>query len=297
MSKAAEIYQAAVARIVTAIESGQAKGDQWSAPWHAPAGGSMGEPINAVTRRPYRGMNVLNLWSLCRGNEFVTFQQALGNGTPIRKGEKSVGYVFKFGTGRAENDDGSERIFSFARAYAVFAADQMDGYTPPVTVARPDLTARLEHADRALASLGVPVTHGGGRAFYAPSVDCVTMPDRSAFLETANGTATEHYYSTLAHEMTHATGHAKRLNRQFGTRFGNFAYAVEELVAELGAAFICARLDIGNSARADHAQYLAHWLGVLKAHPRALWFAAARAQEAADLILGARQEIEQREAA
>jgi antirestriction protein ArdC len=149
--------------------------------------------------------------------------------------------------------------------------------------ALPSVAERIEAAEQAFvdyqAQQGLSVRHGGNRAFYAPGADMVQMPLREAFR------STEGYYSVLAHELTHSTGHERRLSRQFGKRFGDRAYAVEELVAELGAAMICGTLGIEAEPRDDHADYIASWLRVLKDDKRAVVSAAAHAQKAADLVL------------
>jgi antirestriction protein ArdC len=154
------------------------------------------------------------------------------------------------------------------------------------------------HADlyqRGDESRGVPLrrqtpsprrahTHGGSRAFYRPSTDSIHLPPREAFIGTATSSPAETYYSTLLHELVHYSGHETRCNRQLGKRFGDDAYAMEELVAELGAAFLCADLQITAEPRADHAQYLSHWLTVLKADNKAIFTAASKASEAATFL-------------
>ncbi|CAN0504535.1 unnamed protein product, partial [Phaeothamnion confervicola] len=131
-----------------------------------------------------------------------------------------------------------------------------------------------------IAGTGARITYGGDRAYYRTSTDEIVMPDDHRFTDTATMTRSEAFYATLLHECVHFSGAEKRLNRQFGNRFGDQAYAFEELVAELGAAFLCAELAITNTPRADHAQYLANWLAVLKQDKRALFHAAAKAAEA-----------------
>ena len=135
-----------------------------------------------------------------------------------------------------------------------------------------------------VVATGATIHHGGGRAFYRPSTDSIQLPPREAFIGTPTSTPAESYYSTLCHELCHWTSHESRCNRQLGKRFGDQAYAVEELVAELGAAFLCADLRITDAPRTDHAQYLASWLAVMKADKKAIFTAASKASEAAAFL-------------
>ena len=125
----------------------------------------------------------------------------------------------------------------------------------------------------------ITFAHGGDRAFYAPSRDHVQLPDREAFRDT------ESYYATLLHEIGHSTGSPKRLDREFGKRFGTDAYAFEELVAEFASAMMCGALGVTDTPRPDHAAYIASWLSVLKSDKRAIFTAASKAQAATDLVL------------
>jgi antirestriction protein ArdC len=184
---------------------------------------------------------------------------------------------------RESQDDGADHPPSssrliFTRGYSVFNAAQVDGYTAK---SEPDLPMpeRIEKADSFFQSIGATLRHGGNRAYYAPETDHIQMPPFQAFVETAS------YYSTLAHEHTHWTGKAQRCDRQLGKRFGDKAYAAEELIAELGAAFTCAHLGLSTEPREDHAQYINSWLKVLKVDKRAIFTAASKAQQAADFMI------------
>jgi len=173
----------------------------------------------------------------------------------------------KFANGTRESDDDSPANGSrllFTRGYSVFNAGQVDGYAPPADSDVPMLK-RIERTDIFFKSVGADVRHGGNQAFYAPASDHIQMPPFVAFRE---GVA---YYSTLAHEHTHWT--ASRCDRQLSKRFGDSAYAAEELVAELGAAFTCAHLGLSTEPREDHAAYIQSWLKVLKADKRAIFTA------------------------
>jgi antirestriction protein ArdC len=178
----------------------------------------------------------------------------------------------------ADSDEAETRLF--ARATPVFAAEQVDGYAPPVLDTPATIITPIEQAEAFVAKTGATVHHGGNRAFYRPSTDSIYLPPREAFIVTATSTAAESYYLTFLHELTHFTRHETRCNRQLGKRFGDEAYAMEELVAELGAAFLCADLGITAEPRADRAQYLDHWLTV-KADKKAIFTAASKTSEAA----------------
>jgi antirestriction protein ArdC len=152
-------------------------------------------------------------------------------------------------------------------------AAQVDGYTPKPEPEIP-LLERIQLADACFQSIGADVRHGGNRAYYTTSDDHIQMPPFQAFTENVS------YYSTLAHEHTHWTAKLERCDRQLGKRFGDNAYAAEESIAELGAAFVCAHLGLSTEPREDHAQYINSWLKVLKADKRAVFTAASKARSA-----------------
>lgn len=286
----ADIYQTVTDRIVAAIEAGAG---EWRMPWHGEPGASAAVlPVNAVTKKPYRGVNVLNLWIAAQAAGYpagiwATYKQWQDLGAQVRKGERATLIVFwKVFENDADEDDadhedggeetGHERRRFMARGYHVFNCAQVDGYEAPALPASPEEPERIETAEAFFAGLGADIRHGGNRAFYAPGPDFVQMPPFPAFREPAA------YYATLAHEATHWTGHARRCNRDLKGRFGSDSYAAEELVAELGAAFLCATLGLASEPRPDHAAYIASWLKVLKQDKRAIFTAAGKAQEAAD---------------
>ena len=140
------------------------------------------------------------------------------------------------------------------------------------------------HATLTVAGTGASVRIHGDSAHYTPSTDTITMPDRERFFATSSGSAAQNWYATLLHELVHWSGADHRLARTFGKRFGDDAYAMEELVAELGSAFLCGDLGLSTSPRPDHASYLASWLKVLKADNRAIFTAASAAAKAADYL-------------
>jgi antirestriction protein ArdC len=173
----------------------------------------------------------------------------------------------------------------FARASRVFNADQVDGWRQ----SRPAPTALAEilpEVEATIEATGAAIVEAGDRAFYDRRADRIHVPDRHRFAGTATSTPTESFYATLLHELTHWSGAKERLDREFGERFGDDAYAFEELVAELGSAFLCADLRIANDPRPDHAAYVSHWLEVLKRDRRAIFTAARLASQAADYITG-----------
>lgn len=267
------------------IESMENNPGAWIKPW-VTAGPGM--PHNAVTGHEYNGINIPMLWGASahfghKTNGWASYQQWRQKGAQVRKGEK--GTMIVFWSFIEKEEDGKKKKIGFLKCSHVFNADQVDGfdYQPPTL---PNLAARLENAEAFFAATGADIRHGHSGAFYNPNSDFVAMPDREAFIATNGSSATETYYGTLAHEMTHWTGHAKRCDRQFGKRFGDHAYAFEELVAELGAAFLSAHLGISSEPRADHAQYLASWLRVLRKDSKAVLTAASKASEALTYLRG-----------
>jgi len=175
--------------------------------------------------------------------------------------------------GEEQDGQGSRRFF--ARGYSVFNAAQVDGYEATSPTLLPE-TQRIERAETFFAGLGAAIQHGGNRAYYRPADDRIQMPPFPAFADPVA------YYATLAHEVTHWTGYAGRFARDLAGRFGDHAYAAEGLVAELGAAFLCADLELASQPRPDHAAYVQSWLTVLHSDKRAIFTAAAKAQQASD---------------
>ncbi len=276
----ADIYQRITDRIAAAIEAGAGT---WRMPWHPGADGAAPRlPVNAATGKPYRGINTVVLWATAQAEGYpsavwATYRQWAELGAQVRKGEQSSPVVFWKISDKDEQEDGEDdrRSRVFARGYSVFNAAQVDGYAAPALPALPE-PERIGRAEAFFAALGADIRHGGNRACYVPSLDQIRMPPFPAFRDAVA------YYATLAHEATHLTGHPSRCNRDLRGRFGEEAYAAEELVAELGAAFICADLALAPEPRPDHAAYVASWLKVLRGDKRAIFTAAAKAQAAAD---------------
>ena len=281
-----DVYETVTSSIISAIEKGVGN---WRMPWHT-SGRHAFSPINVTSHKPYRGINTVCLWAAAgakgyESGEWGTYKQWQDRGAQVRKGEKSTTVVFwKFANNATESqDDGDEAPASgsrllFTRGYSVFNSAQVDGYTPK---AEPDMPVleRIEQAEAFFRTVGADLRHGGNQAYYRPSDDHIQMPTFQAFRENLS------YYSTLAHEHTHWTAKADRCDRQLGKRFGDSAYAAEELIAELGAAFTCAHLGLSTEPREDHAQYIQSWFKVLKADKRAIFTAASKAQQAADWMV------------
>jgi antirestriction protein ArdC len=162
----------------------------------------------------------------------------------------------------------------------------VEGYVPPPQPEPLGPIQRIFDADRFFAAVGATIVHGGQEAYYRVSTDTIHMPDEHLFTGTPTMTRSESYFSVLAHEHIHFTGHPSRLDRSFTQRFGKLERAAEELVAELGNAMLCAELGITQDVRPDHAQYLASWLQLLKGDPKAIFVAAARASEAVNYLKG-----------
>ncbi len=277
-----DIHQHITDQIVTAIEHGAG---EFRLPWHRSAGNIM-RPVNVASKKAYQGVNILALWaeSELRGlgsGLWGTYRQWTEAGAQVRKGEKAAYVVFyKEYEIAADDADGDIETRLFARATPVFAAEQVDGYALPMAPVPADSVAVIDTAEAIVAATGAVIGFGGERAYYRPSTDSIQLPTREAFIGTATSSPTEAFYSTLLHELTHWTAPKQRCDRELGKRFGDAAYAMEELVAELGAAFLCADLGITTVPRVDHAQYLASWLGVLKADKKAIFTAASKASEA-----------------
>jgi len=283
-----DVYQKVTDKIIADLEKGELT---WLKPWSASnMDGRITKPLRH-NGQTYSGINVLMLWGAAVEAGYcspywMTFKQAKELGAHVRKGEGGNPVVYAntlTKTEEQENGATEERKIPFMKAYTVFNVEQIEGlpdhyYVKPDPVIDP--AQRIAHAEAFFSATGADLRHGGNRAFYrGGSSDHVQMPVFECFR------SPEAYYATLAHELTHWTKHPKRLNREFGrTKWGDEGYAREELVAELGAAFLCADLDLTPEAGTDHAAYVQSWLKVLKEDKRAIFSAAAHAQKAADYL-------------
>jgi antirestriction protein ArdC len=300
-----DIYSRITDRIVADLENGVRP---WMRPWNTEhAAGRIVRPLrhNGI---PYKGINVVMLWSaaMVKGYaspRWLTFKQALDLGGHVKKGEAGELVVYADRINRTETNDKGEQLaleIPFLKGYTVFNVEQCEGLPAEYTVLAepPALTPlqRIEAADQFFGATGADIRQGGARAFYAEGPDYVQMPPFETFRDA------ESHAATLAHELTHWTKHDSRLARDMGrTKWGDEGYAREELVAELGSAFLCADLGITPEVRPDHAAYIASWLKVLKDDRRLIFSAASHAQRAVDFLHGAQRsethEVEERAAA
>jgi antirestriction protein ArdC len=285
----ADLYSRVTEQVIADLEKGVRP---WLKPWSA---GSTAGRVGLPRRHnglPYRGINILVLWgeALDKGYgspTWMTFRQALVLGGHVRRGEHGSMVVYADRLIRTETDERGvdiEREVPFLKAYTVFNVTQIEGLPAPYYAQPQEQCDRLqliEAAEHFFAATGAVIRHGGDRAFYSPGPDIIQLPASAAFRDA------ESYAATKAHELTHWTSHPQRLARDFGgKRFGDAGYAREELVAELGAAFLCADLGIALEPREDHAAYLRHWLTILREDKRAIFAAGAHAQRAVDYLHG-----------
>jgi len=279
--KAADVIADIVNRLITEIENGA---QQWRMPWNT----ATGLPHNAVTGNAYRGGNVLALWLealICgyTSNGWATYKQWQSIDAQVRKGERGsrlIRWVEKknkvedTANASTKTDDDATGGRLIPVSFTVFNLVQCDTADTTITV---DPTPRHEgNFAHFFDAIPAVIRWGAGHPCYLPDSDEIRMPEWEAFHTTAAG------HATLAHELAHWTGHPSRLDRDLTGRFGDDAYAAEELIAEMSAAFTCAEVGIAPAIRDDHAPYLDHWLRILKAEPRHLWSVASAAQAATD---------------
>lgn len=285
MTQQTDIYTRVTSKIIADLEKGQRT---WMKPWNADHLANRIAKPQRHNGQYYQGLNIILLWaaSVDQGfiaNRWMTFKQAQELGGHVMKGMKGETVIYADKLIKTQTDDKGQEIdmaIPFMKCYTVFNVEQIDGlpadfYQKPEPL-NPDIK-RDDALERFFASTGATIRHGGDRAYYNIGSDFVQMPFLECFAES------EGYYATLAHEMTHWTRHESRLHREFGRkRWGDEGYATEELVAELGSAFLCAELGITPEVRGDHAAYIDSWLSVLKKDKRAIFSAAAHAQRAVD---------------
>lgn len=289
----ADLFSEVTDKIIAALESGT---PPWRKAWQS---GNEGLPANAVTGRNYSGINVMLLWAdaVNKGyerNRWLTFRQAQEAGGNVRRGEKSTSVVLFKPFQKAEQDEHGRTTtdkngdpvlqhYHMMTSFHLFNISQCENLSdklcpePPV---QPE-AERITGADKIIADSGVPVKHNnGGRACYHPVADHIMMPQAAQFQTPAD------YYSTLLHELVHSTGHVSRLAREgiVSCLAGKHdpMYGFEELVAEMGAAFLCA--DLGIQGDLQHESYIASWLSILKEDNRAIFRAARYAREAFEYL-------------
>lgn len=278
-----DVYQLVTDKIITLLESGVVP---WRKPWAAADGGA---PKNLVSGKEYRGINVWMLHASGYSSPYwVSYKQAQDLGGNVRKGEKSSLAVFwkmlKVTDKDAQPGDNKTKQVPVLRYYHVFNLEQCDGIEYPKPEPQLPFFDPVAEADKLVDGFKNPpsIVHTGGKAFYRRSEDRVTMPEKTSF------SGVPEYYSTLFHELIHATGHDSRLKRLQNSveGFGSTSYAKEELVAEMGAGFLCAISGIENATLENSAAYIANWLGRLKDDRKLVVHAAAQAQKAVDWITG-----------
>ncbi|MBE9128320.1 DUF1738 domain-containing protein [Coleofasciculus sp. LEGE 07081] len=269
-------YSEITNRIVQAIESGATMADM---PWH-----QVGNPIpsNVESGKQYRGINILSLWASSLKQGFSsgiwgTYKQWADLGCQVRKGERASPVVFWDSYTDDQSDSETTVQRTFCKRFSVFNSLQVEGYDPA-----PALELNQNHqivaAEAFFLNIGADLRVGGDVAGYSKSGDFIRVPELKQFKRS------EGYYSTIAHEHIHWSGHESRLSRDLSGRFGDASYAMEELIAELGAAFLCSDIGVTTSPRDDHAGYISSWLRVLKNDHRAIFYAASAAQKAVDYL-------------
>jgi antirestriction protein ArdC len=281
MQSIKDTYQRITDTIVEQLEAG-------TKPWIRPWRGSVRSSLipRRATGEAYRGINVLMLWVSGQmfgyeENTWMTYRQAQDLGGQVRKGEKGT-LVVKYGTFTPKDEDDEDRSIPYLKGYTVFNVEQIeklpDRFASPAEELPSATVPHLKTVEVFVRNTNAKVSYGGTKASYRPSSDDILMPGRDRF------DSEVHLYSTLLHELSHWSGGKHRLDRDLSGRFGTESYAVEELVAELAASFLCADLGVAHDPRDNTAAYLASWLAVLKNDRRAIITAAIKAQAAADYL-------------
>lgn len=299
----ADVYSRVTNKIIADLEKGELT---WRKPWSSDTlAGRIMRPLRQ-NGMAYQGINIIMLWASAIEQGFtapmwMTLRQANELGGKIQKGSRGSLVVYADKITKQETNDSTgeteEQVIPFMKGYTVFNVEQIDGlpahyYAKPEAPKPADGMERRAELDAFFAGTGAVIQHGGNRAYYSQGTDHIQMPPFSLFADP------ESYYATLAHEATHWTKHETRLDRDFGRKtWGDEGYAREELVAEIGSAFLCAELCITPETREDHAAYIASWLKVLKEDKRAIFSAASHAQRAADFLRSAGHQEESRAAA
>lgn len=272
-----DIYQEVTDTIVNALESGAAP---WLKPWTDGVLADATMPYNAITGKNYNGINIMLLWisgTSYTSNAWLTYKQAQSLGGNVIKGQKSTNIIF-WQFLKKKNKQGIEETIPMLRNYSVFNVEQCEN----LNLEKAKIPEVVDLSSTTISDLakevGATVKIGGNRAYFRASSDHIGMPELSQFTD-ANA-----HDATLAHELVHWTGHKNRLDREMGGRFGSDSYAMEELVAEMGSAFVCARMGIEMTGL-QHSEYIASWLKVLKADKRAIFTASSKAKEATEFLL------------
>ena len=280
MSKRPSVYETVTNSIIEELKNNVVP---WIRPWKSAISPF---PYNAVSQRHYGGVNVLLLWATASQRGYInpawlTFKQAVGLGGTVKKGEKATAIVYASTLKKVQANDAGEETeedIPFLKFYSVFNLEQTVGL-PARLYQLPELKPigqRLFHVEAFLRRVGATMRHGGDKAYYSPSEDIIVLPRMEDFVNLG------HYYATSLHEHVHFSGHPKRLNRDLTGRFGSRSYAAEELIAELGAAFLCSFLQVKGELR--HASYISSWLELLENDSKAIFTAASHASKAAEYL-------------
>lgn len=282
-----DIYQEITNDIIDALE--RVSPEEYQAPFAQLTASKA--PINPVAERPYHGINTLALWLKQQSreyssNEWATFKQWKDKGASVKKGEKSTKVIFYRKVEKKEVADGEQDFYHVLKSYCVFNADQVSGYEPETGLEEgtPGVVDTVPQIERFVKRTRVKIDHEGNRAYYSTLNDTISMPDKALFFDTEQS-ATENYYAVLLHELTHWSGGKPRLDRiprDIGSN--ERAYAYEELIAELGSAFLCGQFSIKQQGREDHAAYIKSWLKALRNDKKYIFKAAAQAQRAVDFL-------------
>jgi len=282
-----DAYQSITDQIIGLIEE---HGANWVKPWVG-NGGTAKRPISISTGKPYQGCNPLLLWAAgFSDHRWGTYKAWQDKGCQVKAGQKAGAHIVFFkALDIKDKESGEDKTVPFLRMTAVFNAEQVEGAEPlvenaPESPAEADarVAAALAFARNTGANLNVVA--GSDRAYYSPLSDKIVVPAITDFIGTATSSSQEAYAGTILHELVHWSGHRSRLDRLKAASFGDEDYATEELVAELGATFLCADLQISAEPRPDHAQYLASWLKALKGDKRLIVRAASAASKAANFL-------------
>jgi antirestriction protein ArdC len=284
LSQNRSVYDTITQKIADAIRDGAGP---FKMPWHTD-GSWMSLPINVFTEAYYRGVNILTLWLDAKdkgypSSRWASYRQWQKLGAQVRKGERGSLITF-YQKNEPEEDDAEDTRPPFVlRVSHVFNAAQVDGWEQ--SVGDPPPAVELDRQVAAFVeAIGARVNHGYRVARYRLDLDTVEMPSPAWFFDTGTRTASQAYHAILLHELIHWSGAGHRIGREFGKTFGDKSYAFEELIAELGSAFLCSTFGIANEPRSDHAAYVGSWLKVLDRDRRAIFTAASKAQEAINYL-------------
>ncbi|WP_406684320.1 zincin-like metallopeptidase domain-containing protein [Seonamhaeicola sp. MEBiC1930] len=294
MSKQFDIQQTITNQIIDLLESVNIED------YHPPFGGlsSLGLPKNPITKHVYNGINILNLWLYQQAknyssNEWATFKQWKEVDASVKKGEKSSKIIFYKTLTKSEETENAELEeikIPMLKVYNVFNANQVEGYKSDIENDAPiqSKVKNIENIDLFCKETKAIIKHSGHQAYYSTRQDYINMPERPLFQNTPQANATENYYATLLHELTHWTGAKHRLNRfdlkDISNNTGKENYAFEELVAELGSAFLCAQHGITQIHPEHHTIYIKSWLKSLKNNKAYIFKASAKASKAVDFL-------------